>query len=107
MIRLLIILAMTAGNAHALTVPEALSRATGWPMPGHEGTQRAGDRRGAEPGGFHHVSGLGYVNRDRHDDWPRGDKPSAPDCPPPVPVPGAFWLFASAVAGISVIGRRK
>jgi len=104
MIRAIFILVMTAGNAHALTVPEALSHATGWPMPGHEGTQRAGDRRGTEPGGYHHGSGLGYVQRDRHDDKPH--EQSKPDCPPPVPVPGALWLFASALAGITVIGRR-
>lgn len=103
MVRLLMILVMTAGNANAFTVPEALSHATGWPMPGQDGTWMAQEyERGRAPGGYHHGSGLGYVQRDRTD-----EKPLNPGCPPHVPVPGAFWLFASAVAGISVIGRRK
>lgn len=59
----------------ALEVHEALSAATGWPAPGRHGS----------------------------DDGPK-KPPEKPDCPP-VPVPGAFWLFGSAVVGLVVVRR--
>ena len=102
----LALLAVISIPAHALSVPEALSAATGWPMPGQDGTWMAKEyERGRAPGGYHHGSGLGYVNRDRHDDRPH--EQVKPDCPPPVPIPGAIWLFASALAGVTIIGRRS
>lgn len=102
---ILILLILLCGPAHALSVPEALSQSTGWPMPGHDGTWMAKEyERGSANGGYHHGSGIGYVQRDRHDDKPH--EQIKPDCPPHVPIPGALWLFASALAGVTIIGRR-
>lgn len=99
----LAIIALASCNAHALDVYEALT-ATGW-----DNAQHAPNwAQGKAPGGYNHGRDIGYVFGDHEDKGHDHVKPlDPPNCPPVVPVPGALWLFVSALAGITIIGRRK
>ena len=79
----LFVLMVACSGASGMEVSDALSGATWWPVPGH-----------AEP----HEQLREY----RHDGRHHGRQ----NCPPAVPIPGAAWLFGSAVAGLAVIKRR-